>query len=170
MDERIGAGRRAAGDVAGLEGDVGRAALNAIGCVLLRLFEGDDFRVVEQVVLVPALADHLSGAVENHAAHSGVGRGDADAAARELNGALHPVSVLIEIIAHRRFSYRTGTIKCKSGGWSVAQEFDENGRQLCSLLHLREAGGLLPGAYGGEWLEIWKRLTWMSVRTAQNQI
>jgi hypothetical protein len=95
LDERIGAGRRAAGDVAGLEGDVGRAAANAIGRVLLRLFEGDDLRVVEEVVLVPALANDLAGAVENHAADGGVGRGDADAAPREFEGALHPVEVLV---------------------------------------------------------------------------
>ena len=36
LDERVGAGRRAAGDVAGLEGDVGRAAANAIACMLRR--------------------------------------------------------------------------------------------------------------------------------------
>jgi hypothetical protein len=49
--------------------------------------EGDDFGVVEQVVLVPALAGDLAGAVENDAADGGVGRGDADAAARQLEGA-----------------------------------------------------------------------------------
>jgi len=63
--------------------------------VLLRLFESDDFRVVEQVVLVPALAHDLVGAVENHAAHGGVRRGDADAAACQFKGALHPVEIEI---------------------------------------------------------------------------
>ena len=87
FDERIGAGRRAAGDAAGLERDVGRAAVDAVARVLAGLAEGDDFGVVEEIVLVPALADDLAGAVENDAADGGVGRGDADAAARELEGA-----------------------------------------------------------------------------------
>ena len=76
---------------------------------------------------MPALADDLAGAVENDAADGGVGRGDADAAARQLEGAPHPVGVLVELIAHGRFSLGTGTIKCKSSGRSAAQEFDENG-------------------------------------------
>ncbi len=125
LDEGIGAGRRAAGDVAGLEGDVGRAALNAIGSVLLRFVEGDDFGVIEQVVLVPALADDLAGAVENDAADGGIGRGDADAAPRQLEGALHPVNVLVGLIAHRRFSLRMGTIKCKSAEWPLAARFGD---------------------------------------------
>ena len=51
-DQRFRAGSGAAGVVAGLQRDVGRAAARAFtGCL-----EGGDFGVVEQVVLVPALA------------------------------------------------------------------------------------------------------------------
>jgi hypothetical protein len=67
--------------VARLQGDVGRAAAQAFASVLLGNFEGYDFSVVEKVVLVPALADNLARAVEDHAAHGGVGRADGDAAA-----------------------------------------------------------------------------------------
>ena len=81
--------------IAGLECDVGGAALDAIAGVLFGLVEGDDFGVVEEVVLVPAFADDLAGAVENDAADGGIGRGDADAATRELEGAPHPVSVFV---------------------------------------------------------------------------
>jgi len=93
FDERIGARRSAAGDRAGLEGDVGGAAVDAVACVSRGLAEGDDFGMVEKVVLVPALANDLTGAVENDAADGRVGRGDADAAARKLEGAAHPVEV-----------------------------------------------------------------------------
>jgi hypothetical protein len=95
LNERVGAGRRAAGDVAGLEGDVGSATVDAVACVRCRLAEGDDLGVIEEIVLVPALSDDLAGAIENDAADGGVGRGDADAAARELEGAAHPVEVEI---------------------------------------------------------------------------
>ncbi len=44
---------------------------------------------------MPAFADELAGAVEDDAADGGVGRGDADAAAGEFEGALHPVDVFI---------------------------------------------------------------------------
>jgi len=89
FDKRIGTGRSAAGDVAGLEGDVGGAAVNAIARMSCGLAEGDDFGVVKEIVLVPALADDLAGPVENDAADSGIRRGDTDAAARELEGAAH---------------------------------------------------------------------------------
>ena len=69
--------------------------------VLLGNFEGDNFGVVQQVVLVPALAGHLPGAVQNHAAHGGVGRADGDAAPRQLQGALHPVTVLVDRLIHK---------------------------------------------------------------------
>ncbi len=93
-DERLGAGAGAAGVIAGLKGDVGGAAFEACGGMVLGFFEGDDFGVVEEVVLMPAFADDLPGAIEDDAADSGVGRGDADTAAGELEGALHPVDVL----------------------------------------------------------------------------
>ena len=86
-------GRRAAGGAAGLKCHVSCAAAHAIGCVLLRFLESDDLGVVEQVVLVPALADDLAGAVQNHTAHGGIGRGDADTAPRQFQGATHPVEV-----------------------------------------------------------------------------
>ena len=94
-DEGLGAGPGAAGVVAGLERDVGGAAAKAFFGMLLRLPEGDDFGVVEQVVLVPAFADDLAGAVEDDAADGGIGRGKSDAAAGEFEGALHPVDVLL---------------------------------------------------------------------------
>src|SRR6476469_2672847 len=50
IDDRLGAGRRAAGVVAGFERDVGGAALDSIAGVLLRFVQGGDFSVVEQVV------------------------------------------------------------------------------------------------------------------------
>jgi hypothetical protein len=69
--------------------------MEAVAGVLLGYFEGDDFSVVEEVVFMPALADYLAGAIENYAAYGWVGRGDADATAGQLKGALHPVTVLI---------------------------------------------------------------------------
>ena len=48
-----------------------------------------------EVVFVPALANDLAGAIEDDAADGGVGRGDADAAAGEFEGALHPVEVFV---------------------------------------------------------------------------
>jgi hypothetical protein len=68
--------------------------VDSVACVSCGLAESDDLGVVEEIVLVPALANDLAGAVENDAADGGVGRGDADAAARKLEGALHPVEVL----------------------------------------------------------------------------
>jgi len=96
-DESFSARAGAASVVAGLQVDVGRAAEQAIAGVLRGYLEGDDFSVVDEVVLVPAFAGDLSGAVENHAADGGVGRGDGDASARQFEGALHPVTVSIGI-------------------------------------------------------------------------
>ena len=94
-DEGLGAGAGAAGVVAGLESDVGGAAAEAVFFVVLcGVFEGGDFGVVEEVVFVPAFADEFAGAVEDDAAYSGVGRGEADAAAGQFEGALHPVGVV----------------------------------------------------------------------------
>jgi hypothetical protein len=45
--------------VARLQRHVGRAAAQTLTGVLLRDFESGDLGVVEQVVLVPALANHL---------------------------------------------------------------------------------------------------------------
>ncbi len=92
-DEGLGAGRGAAGVVAGLEGYVSGAAVDGFSG-LLRGFEGGDFGVVEEVVLVPAFASELAGAVEEDAAYGGIGRGEGDAAASEIKGAMHPVGVL----------------------------------------------------------------------------
>jgi hypothetical protein len=79
-DEGLGAGWGAAGVVAGLEGDVGGAAFDRVAG-LLRIFEGGDFGVVDEVVLVPAFAGELAGVVEEDAADGGIGRGESDAAA-----------------------------------------------------------------------------------------
>ncbi len=62
---------------------------------LLRGIEGDDFGVVDEVVFVPAFACDLAGAVEDDAADGGVGRGEGDAAAGELEGALHVLGIVI---------------------------------------------------------------------------
>ena len=78
--------------IAGFEGDVGGAAAQAvivshpfrkIGGMdgAPSIFECDDFGMVAEIVLVPAFADDLASAVEDDAAHGGVGRGYADAAA-----------------------------------------------------------------------------------------
>ena len=78
---------------------------------MLRGFvEGDNFSVVEEVVLMPAFADYLTGAVEDDAADNGVGRGDGDAAVGEIKSSLHPVDVLVGLIAHG-WSSMTTTIK-----------------------------------------------------------
>ena len=81
--------------VAGLERDVGSAAAETLFGVLLSFAKGDDFGVVEEVVFMPALADHLAGAVEDDAANRGIGRGESDAAPGQFEGALHPVCVLL---------------------------------------------------------------------------
>jgi hypothetical protein len=81
--------------VAGLEIDVGCAAAEAVAGVLLGDFEGDYFSVVDEVVFVPTLTGYLTGFVENYAADSGVRRGEGDAAAGQLEGSLHPVTVLV---------------------------------------------------------------------------
>jgi hypothetical protein len=91
---------RAAGVVAGLQGDVSCASAQVRAGVLGGDFEGDNFGVVEQVVLVPAFAGNLARAIENDAAHCGVGRADGDAAAGKLESALHPISVLICPLIH----------------------------------------------------------------------
>jgi hypothetical protein len=67
--------------------------VNAVAGVSRGLAKGDDLGVVEQIVLVPTLANDLAGAVENDAADGGIRRGDADAAASKLEGAAHPVVV-----------------------------------------------------------------------------
>ncbi len=95
-NESIGARAGASGVIAGLKGDVGGAPSEAVlflirEGVLFGFAERDDLGVVEQVVLVPAFANDLAGAIENDATHGGVWRGDADAAAGEVEGALHPV-------------------------------------------------------------------------------
>jgi hypothetical protein len=76
-DKGLGAGRGAAGVVAGLERDVGCPAFGARAC----LAKGNDFGVVEEVVFVPAFTGKLSVAVEHNAAHGGIGRGKGDASA-----------------------------------------------------------------------------------------
>ena len=106
-DEGFRAGTGAAGVIARLERDVGGAAAQAFPGVLRGDPERDDFGVVEQVVLMPAFAGHLAGAIEDHAADGGVGRRDGDAAARQLEGALHPVRVLI-LWVHSVHAFRSG--------------------------------------------------------------
>jgi hypothetical protein len=83
--------------IAGLERHVCRSAAQARSGVPLSVAEGDDFGMVDEVVFVPAFADDLPGAVKDHAAYGRVGRGNSDAAARELQRASHPVDVLVEL-------------------------------------------------------------------------
>ena len=94
-DECLGAGAGAAGVIAGFQGDVCGAAMQAIRWLRAGLFQGDNFGVVEEVVFMPALADHLAGRVDDDAAHGGIGRGEADAAPGEFESPLHPVRVLL---------------------------------------------------------------------------
>jgi hypothetical protein len=51
---------------------------------------------------VPSLAGNLAVAVKNHAADSGIGRGDTNASARQFQGSLHPDCVLIRLLIHTR--------------------------------------------------------------------
>jgi hypothetical protein len=80
--------------IAGLKGDVTGAAEETLTGMLFGDVEGDDFSVVNEVVLMPAFANNLAGAIEDDAADGGVGRGDGDAAAGKFEGALHPVAIL----------------------------------------------------------------------------
>lgn len=72
-DEGLSARRGAAGVVAGLKGDVRGATFEAFTCVLRGFAEGNDFSVVDEVVLMPAFSDDLAGAVKDDAADGGVG-------------------------------------------------------------------------------------------------
>ena len=136
-DERVGAGRRAAGDRAWLECDVSCAAVNAIACMRSGLAEGDDFSVVAEIVFVPALADDLAGAVENDAADSRVRRGDTDAAARELKRTAHPVEVEVGGCGHTA-TRRTVKFTCReesgfSGGNDDSTNFLTNVYRINTL-------------------------------------
>ena len=62
-DQCLGAWPGAACMVARLQRHIGRTAAQPLTGVLLRDFEGSDLGVVEQIVLVPALADDLSRAI-----------------------------------------------------------------------------------------------------------
>jgi hypothetical protein len=81
--------------VAGLEVYVGCAATEAVACVLLGDFQGDDFSVVDEVEFVPAFASYLTGFIENYTADGGVGRGEGDTTAGQFEGPEHPVTVLV---------------------------------------------------------------------------
>ena len=80
--------------VARLEGDVSCAATGAVASG----FEGDDFGVVEEIVLVPAFTGQLARAVKDDAADGGVRRCEADATASQLECSLHPYTVLVRWI------------------------------------------------------------------------
>ena len=94
-DQSFRTGAGAAGVVAGLERDVGGAAAESFAGVLCGDLESDHFGVVEKIVLVPAFAGNLAGAVEKDAADGGVRGGEGDTAASQLESALHPVMVLV---------------------------------------------------------------------------
>ncbi len=103
--------------IAGFKSDVGGAALETIlflicEGMLFGFVEGDDFGVVAEVVFVPAFADDLAGAVEDDAADGGVGRGNADAATGQVEGALHPVGVFVGNIHVRARCTDCDTKKC----------------------------------------------------------
>ena len=85
LDQRHGAGAGAAGVVARLEGDDGRAALRAQAGGR----ERRDLGVRPARALVPALADDLAAGVHDHAAHDRVGQRGRAAARGELDRARH---------------------------------------------------------------------------------
>jgi len=102
FDERLRARAGAAGGATRLERNIGGTAAQAVGGVLPRFFEGGDLGVVLEGVLVPAFADKLASVVNQNATDGGVGRGDADAAARQIEGAGHPETVLVKGVCHVR--------------------------------------------------------------------
>ncbi len=75
-DQRLRAWPGASRVVAGLQRHVGSAAAQPVARMLLRLIQRNNFRMIQQVVLVPALADHLPRAIQNHAPHGRVRRAD----------------------------------------------------------------------------------------------
>ena len=85
-----------------------------------RLLEGGDFGVVAEVVLVPAFAGELAGAVEEDAADGGVGRGEGDASASEGEGAVHPGAVLVGG-GHGRGRVELSSLHATCGGAGVAR-------------------------------------------------
>ncbi len=90
-DERLCAGSGAAGEIAGLEGDVGCASRSARS----GFAQGNNFGVVAAVVLVPAFAGEMAFAVEHNATDCGIRRSKRDAATGEVEGALHVLKIVI---------------------------------------------------------------------------
>jgi hypothetical protein len=86
--------------VARLQGYIGRAAAQALARVLLCDFESSDLSVVELVVLMPALANHLPSTIQNHAAHSRVRRSHANSAPSQLKRSLHPNPIEFHLCGH----------------------------------------------------------------------
>ena len=101
-NQRVGARTGAASVVTRLQGDVGCAAAQPLAGVLRGNLEGSHLGVVHEVVLVPPFAGYLAGAIQNHAAHGRVGRGDGDAAPGQLQGSLHPLAVEFGAKGHGR--------------------------------------------------------------------
>ncbi len=93
LDERLGAGPRTTGVVAGFEGDVGGASAGGLADGV----QGVDLGVRAAGPLVPALADDGARGVRDDAADDRVGAGGAEAAGGELDGAAHGLRVGIGI-------------------------------------------------------------------------
>ena len=104
--------------------------------------ECDDFSMFHQVVFVPALSGYLAGAIEDHAANSGVGGGDGDSAAGELEGALHPMAVQVGSVhvrglpelssVHGAGGQVLGRFWLKNGAiWPVFGHFQGKNRGFC---------------------------------------
>jgi len=86
--------------VARLQRHVSCTAFEPIACVLFGNPQRNCFGMIQQVVLMPAFARNLPGAVQNDATHSRVGRTDRNAASRQFQCALHPMPVYFQLI-HR---------------------------------------------------------------------
>jgi len=96
VNKGLCAGAGAARMVAGFQGDVCGGALQVVFiCVLSSSFESGYLSMVEEIVFVPAFADEFTIAVEDDAADGGVGGYEAGAATGEVEGAVHPVGVLV---------------------------------------------------------------------------
>jgi len=90
IEESQGAGAGTAREIAGFERDVsgGAAGFFTGG------FERDDFGVVAPVILVEAFADDVAG-VNDDTTYGGIGACEADAFARDCEGALHEADVAV---------------------------------------------------------------------------
>ncbi len=90
VEESLGARAGTAREIAGFERDVSRGAAG----FFTSSFERDNFGVVAPVILVEAFADDVAG-VNDDATYGGIGACEADAFARDCEGALHEAVVVV---------------------------------------------------------------------------